>query len=60
MPRKPKEVEFIDIPLLDETKKDNNNDEYYLNKNNVLTSTETDISGINKKLLVFAYLFEKN
>ena len=52
--RKTKEVEFIDIPLLDENKKVNNIDEYYLNKNKVSSSTETDIFGINKKLLVFA------
>ena len=52
--KKPKEVEFIDIPLLDEDKKVNNIDEYYLNKNKVSSSTETDIFGIYKKLLVFA------
>lgn len=51
--RKAEEVESINIPLLDETKKVNNINEYYLNKNMVSSSTETDIFGINKKLLVF-------
>ena len=51
--RKAEEVESINIPLLDETKKVNNINEYYLNKNMVSSSTETDIFGINIKLLVF-------
>jgi hypothetical protein len=51
--RKAEEVESINIPLLEEAKKVNNINEYYLNKNMVSSSTETDIFGINKKLLVF-------
>jgi len=51
--RKAEEVESINIPLLEEAKKVNNVNEYYLNKNMVSSSTETDIFGINKKLLVF-------
>ena len=51
--RKAEEVESINIPLLEEAKKVNNINEYYLNKNMVSSSTETDIFGINIKLLVF-------
>lgn len=51
--RKAEEVESINIPLLEEAKKVNNINEYYLNKNMVSSSTESDIFGINKKLLVF-------
>ena len=57
--RKAEEVESINIPLLEEAKKVNNINEYYLNKNMVSSSTETDIFGINKKLLVFDQLFQK-
>ena len=58
--RKPKEVESIDISFGNENKETNkfinSNDieKYYLNKNMISSSTETDIFGINKKLLIFA------